>query len=114
MIKLYSLTKAQRVVNKDRHQPSVLSHKAKSLVMILRENHMDMARLNVIVPKKHVALAVNRNRIKRWVKEQFRLRQETFKGLDLVVISRYSSGRLKFHHCKQSFDDLIASYQKPS
>ncbi len=45
----------------------------------------DYPRLGMVVSKKNCALAVNRNRIKRVIREQFRLNQQAFSGIDLVV-----------------------------
>ena len=112
LTKSFALTKQQRQVNQDRNQVALLNFKTKSLVIILRENHLDLARINVIVPKKHVALAVGRNRIKRWVREQFRLRQTTLRGVDLVVICRYSGSKMSFVDCQNAFNGLIKDYQK--
>ncbi len=112
LAKPFALNKRQRVVPQQKHQVALLSFKAKKLVMLVRKNHLDMARVNVIVPKKHVALAVNRNRIKRWVRELFRLRQVTLKGTDLVVICRYSANSLTFSQCEKAFDGLIEAYQE--
>lgn len=44
------------------------------------------ARLGIVVAKKNVKLAVERNRIKRLVRETFRLQQQHLNGLDVVVV----------------------------
>ena len=46
------------------------------------------ARLGLVVAKKHIRLAVERNRIKRLIRESFRLQQQHLKGIDAVVIAR--------------------------
>ncbi|HMT81637.1 MAG TPA: ribonuclease P protein component [Azonexus sp.] len=43
------------------------------------------ARLGVVVAKKLLKRAVDRNRVKRVVREQFRLHRATLPGIDLVV-----------------------------
>ncbi|MEC8429443.1 MAG: ribonuclease P protein component, partial [Pseudomonadota bacterium] len=42
----------------------------------------------LVIAKKNIRLAVQRNRIKRILRESFRLRQETLIGLDIVVLAR--------------------------
>ena len=49
-------------------------------------------RLGLIVSKK-VGKANVRNRIKRGLRESFRLQKEDFAGFDVVVIARYRAGK---------------------
>ncbi|MGH8529161.1 MAG: ribonuclease P protein component [Nevskiales bacterium] len=48
----------------------------------------DGPRLGLIVPRKQVALAVERNRIKRIVRESFRQNRGALPQLDMVVMVR--------------------------
>jgi ribonuclease P protein component len=43
------------------------------------------ARLGILISKKHAALATDRNRIKRCIREAFRLAQNDLGALDLLV-----------------------------
>jgi ribonuclease P protein component len=47
------------------------------------------ARLGILVSKKHSARAVERNRIKRCIREAFRLEQETLGAVDLLIRPPY-------------------------
>lgn len=47
-----------------------------------------MARLGLAIPRKYVKTAVGRNRIKRLVRESFRLHQHAIAGMDLVLTLR--------------------------
>jgi len=51
-------------------------------------NNVELARLGLAVPKKHIHRAVERNRLKRIIRESFRLKQEKLKGNDIVVVVR--------------------------
>ena len=51
-----------------------------------------MARLGLAVSKKQVKLAVQRNRIKRLVRESFRGNRQTLDAQDFVVIARAGVG----------------------
>lgn len=55
------------------------------LTLYCRANQLSYARLALIVPKKFVPSAVQRNRIRRLVREAFRLNQTQLHGLDCVV-----------------------------
>jgi ribonuclease P protein component len=46
------------------------------------------ARLGLAISRKNLRRAVDRNRVKRIVRESFRLRQRDLDGLDLVVMAR--------------------------
>jgi ribonuclease P protein component len=47
------------------------------------------ARLGMLVSRKHAARAVERNRIKRCIREAFRLEQESLGALDVLVRPPY-------------------------
>ncbi len=59
-----------------------------NFLLLARFNQLDHARLGVVVGKKHVRLATRRNRLKRHIRETFRLRQQTLSGLDVIVLAR--------------------------
>ena len=62
---------------------------ADSLFLVLAlPNGMRHARLGLAVSKKNSRQAVDRNRIKRVIRESFRQHQQALAGLDLVVVSR--------------------------
>ncbi|HXC40544.1 MAG TPA: ribonuclease P protein component [Burkholderiales bacterium] len=53
--------------------------------LLVKANGLDYARLGMIVPKRAVALATRRNRLRRVIREWFRLNQARFAGRDWVV-----------------------------
>ena len=69
---------------------------SKNFVLFIRKNHNPFHRLGIVV-KKEVGLATYRNRIRRYLREFFRLHKNQIKGsYDLVllvkkgcIISRY-------------------------
>ena len=64
--------------------------KNKGLLLLAKPNQLTNARLGLVVPKRCVRRAVLRNRIKRTLRESFRLNQALLKGLDIVAIARQS------------------------
>lgn len=50
-----------------------------------RSNALPYARLALVVPKRFAPRAVDRNRVRRLIRESFRLNQLRFAGQDLVV-----------------------------
>jgi ribonuclease P protein component len=65
------------------------SKNSDNLFLVLsRKSQTGEARLGLAVAKKHARLAVQRNRIKRIIRESFRLKQKTIPAVDIVVMIR--------------------------
>jgi len=56
--------------------------------VFVRVNDLERSRVGIIVGKKIASRAVDRNRIKRMVRELFRQSRSAFHGADLVVLAR--------------------------
>ena len=57
----------------------------KLFLFLAIDNDKNEARLGLAVPKRNVTKAVERNRVKRLIRESFRLRKKKLKGKDVVV-----------------------------
>ena len=60
--------------------------------VLARANGFSGARLGLAISKKQLRRAVERNRIKRVVRESFRHRRSSLPPLDLVVLARRDTG----------------------
>lgn len=58
------------------------------------------ARLGLVIAKKHVRHAVQRNRIKRQLRESFRQHQQALAGLDIVALARPGLWQLDNQHLR--------------
>ena len=65
-----------------------------NLTILARTSELDNIRLGLVVPKKVLKRAVDRNRIKRLTRNYFRLNQHTLPKLDYVVIAKGKIGEL--------------------
>ena len=70
-----------------------LRSKDRLLTVLCRSNDLDHPRLGIAVAKKNVRRAVTRNRVKRVVREYFRLHRHLPPNLDLVVLGRPGVGK---------------------
>ena len=68
------------------------------LQVLACRNNIPAARLGLIVPKRSVPQAHDRNRIKRVVRETFRVRADRFETLDLIVRVRGSVSEPGLQH----------------
>ena len=61
-----------------------------ALTVLARHSGRKAARLGLASPRKQIRRAVERNRVKRLIRESFRRHQALLYGLDVVVIGRGS------------------------
>jgi ribonuclease P protein component len=60
----------------------------KFFTVLATKNHLPHARLGLAIAKKTIKKAVARNRIKRAVRESFRLQRQQIVNIDIVVLAR--------------------------
>ncbi len=60
---------------------------AQFLILAIRHDNIN-PRLGLVIAKKNVRLAVQRNRVKRLSRESFRHHQHLLTGLDIVILAR--------------------------
>ena len=93
-----AFTKSLRLLNSSDFQtvfddaPLRASHQV--FLFLARFNTLSKPRLGLVIAKKHVRLAVDRNRIKRLIRETFRTKQQQLPGIDVIVLSRKGMGEL--------------------
>nr|WP_232104630.1 MULTISPECIES: ribonuclease P protein component [Pseudomonas] len=78
----------------------------KNLLILARENGLDHPRLGLVIGKKSVKLAVQRNRLKRLMRDSFRLNQQMLAGLDIVIVARKGLGEVENPELHQHFGKL--------
>ncbi|MCL6268560.1 ribonuclease P protein component [Sansalvadorimonas sp. 2012CJ34-2] len=66
----------------------------KNLLILARRNTLGIPRLGLVIAKKNIRTAVARNKVKRIIRETFRLSQNSLPELDYVVLARKGLGEL--------------------
>ncbi|MBZ9539737.1 ribonuclease P protein component [Modicisalibacter tunisiensis] len=61
---------------------------ARGILVLARANALGHPRVGLVVSKKNVRRAVDRNRLKRLVRESIRFRQHRLPAVDIVVLAR--------------------------
>lgn len=59
-----------------------------AFTLLARHNKIDHPRLGITIAKKRVRKAHNRNRVKRVLRESFRLHQHQLPNVDIVIIGK--------------------------
>lgn len=67
------------------------------LLILATPNDVQRPRLGLVIGKKNVRLAVQRNRIKRHIRESFRLKQHKLPAMDAIVLARSQLDHLSNH-----------------
>lgn len=78
----------------------------KNVLLLARDNDLDHPRLGLVIGKKSVKLSVERNRLKRQIRESFRHNQDNLVGWDIVVVARKGLGDLQNAELAQQFGKL--------
>lgn len=87
------------------------SYANKYLIMYVKENGTERNRVGISVSKK-VGNSVVRHRVKRLVKESYRLQEEVFNsGLDIVIIARNNAASVGFYEIQSALLHLGKLHQ---
>ncbi len=107
---MFKLPKQAKIVKTDDFS-SVFSLRKrianKHLVMRFRMNGAKTPRLGMIVAKKTAKLAVQRNYMRRVLRELFRLNQHHLPAVDLVIQVQKTFERAEFTEIKHEFEHLM-------
>jgi len=78
------------------------SYANKYMVMYVRKNGLEMNRLGISVSKK-VGNSVVRHRVKRLIKESYRLHENIFNsGLDIVIVGKPSAAAVGYEEAESA------------
>lgn len=67
-------------------------------------NEFDHPRLGLAIAKKNIRKAVTRNLIKRAIRENFRLQQQTLINIDVIVLARRDAANASPELLRKSLD----------
>lgn len=96
MPSLNAYTRRQRLLNGaefDRVFKRNTRSRDQFFIVLARPNQLPYARLGLAVSRKAAGDAVPRNRLKRLIRETFRVLPETYPGVDVVVMAKQGAAR---------------------
>ncbi|MFH1350435.1 MAG: ribonuclease P protein component [Pseudomonadota bacterium] len=82
-------------------------YQSKHFTVLFNRNRLGITRLGITVSKK-IGNAVKRNKVKRLIREFFRLHKSHFpQGYDMVIAAKYGASDLYFWEIKEELGELI-------
>ena len=116
----HAFSKSMRLLNSNDFQtvfddaPLRTSHQ--HLLFLARQNQLDRPRLGLVIAKKHIRHAVDRNRMKRLIRETFRAKQQQLAGIDVIVLARKgmheTTNVVLIEQLNKQWQGLIRKFQK--
>lgn len=65
-----------------------------ALTLLARKNTIDNPRIGITIAKKRIRKAHDRNRVKRVIRESFRLNQHRLPNVDIVVLGKSNAEQM--------------------
>ncbi|MCP4597938.1 ribonuclease P protein component [Neptuniibacter sp.] len=65
------------------------------ILILTRPNNLSHPRLGFVISKKNIRQAVKRNRVRRIIRESFRLNQDNLPAVDMIILARRGLGELE-------------------
>ncbi len=104
----YQFTRTQRLLKAAEFQSifdnTVFKVGDTQFVVLARPNNLEYPRLGLVIAKKKVRLSVDRNRIKRLVRESFRLNQLELPAVDILFLARQMVTSTETNIMRQSLE----------
>ena len=79
------------------------------LTLIHCKTALTHPRLGLVIPKRHIKHAVNRNTVKRLIREFFRVNQSQLPGVDIVVLTQIPMKKIEK---QQLHEELSKQWKK--
>lgn len=81
---------------------------SRAFLLLAMENNLSQSRLGLVISKKSIKLATQRNRTKRAIREHFRRHfKATTPAIDLIVLSRQGVNAVDKSVLNQQIDELM-------
>lgn len=110
----YSFQRELRLLNsKDYSHVFDKAFKVNNLAFTLlaRKNNLNNPRIGLVIAKKNLKFAHQRNLVKRLLREKFRLEQNTFNNYDIVVLTRRDIAALSKADIVKLRDNLFERFK---
>ena len=108
----FSLPKDLRIRKKSQYEDVFGKGKrlnTKHFTIVYLPNSLGYPRVGLVAGRKNLSGAVGRNRVKRVIREVFRLNKSLFDSMDVVLIAKEGSGELRYVEAKREIESVMGS-----
>ena len=105
----YEFTRESRILTPSQFQTvfsKPLRFGSSHITVLITPNTDNSNRLGLAIAKKRVKLAVQRNRIKRQIRESFRLNQHDLPNIDMVIMVKSGTDQLENKQIRQQLEKI--------
>lgn len=89
-------------------------YRNRAFTLLVRQNNLQHARLGLAISKKSARKAVQRNRLKRLVRESFRQWQKQLPNIDIVVLAKPEAVNMRNPEINKALEQNWASMKTNS
>jgi len=115
LVSVYSLSKASRLTKTEQFGAARhADHRENGAVfqVLVKRKRQGIARLGVVVNKKGTPRAVDRNYVKRLIREQFRIRKRDLVDMDIVIRVHGVVSKSHSRQARMELSDLLSKVSR--
>ncbi|WP_045856397.1 ribonuclease P protein component [Teredinibacter purpureus] len=109
-MKELSFTKTDRLLNSGAFSAvfdnALFKASHQHFLILAKTNTVGHPRLGLVIAKKNIRHAVQRNRVKRLIRETFRLKQHNLPPIDAIVLARRGGDQIANNELRETLEKL--------
>jgi len=110
-MKFHSLSRRERITSTsefERALDNAATYHGKRLNLRIAQNNYGFSRIGICLRRENFELATKRNKMRRYLKEIFRLNKGIFKkGYDILAMPKKGSENLTFAELRDEFTQIL-------
>ncbi|MFH1779449.1 MAG: ribonuclease P protein component [Candidatus Omnitrophota bacterium] len=110
-MKRHSLLRLERITRTCEFKKALkngIAHRGKTLNLSVAQNNRGISRIGICLRRENFKLAAQRNKLRRYLKEMFRLNKHIFKkGYDIIAIPKRGCVNLTFSELQDDFIETV-------
>jgi ribonuclease P protein component len=115
LVFIYSLPKASRLTKTEQFSAVFHANSAETgttFQVLVKPTRQETARLGIVLGKRVTPRAVDRNYVKRLIREEFRMRKHSLGGMDVVVKLLKHLSKAQARQARTELSDLFSKVSR--